>query len=95
MSKLISCWINEVFTRTWKNGEFSDYQLQPELIEDQDKVNNTYLCICGPTQDDWLEKIPEMLEPHNGKIIYQSPKALNFEHDTDTPRNTLVLFEFD
>lgn len=95
MTKLISSSVNDYFYRDWKEGRYSNYRLREELIDTKDKSNNTYLCICGPNQDDWLEKIPEMLAEHGGKIVYQSPKALNFEHATDTPRNTLVLFEFD
>ena len=100
MPKLISGGITEFFSRSnWikvkDKYEYVGYELSSELSEDKDRTNHTYLCICGPTQADWLEKIPEILAKNGGKIIYQSPKALNFEHSTAAPRNTLVLFEFD
>ena len=36
-----------------------------------------------------------MLAKYNGKEIYRSKQAVNFNYEHDEGRNTLVIFEFD
>ena len=59
-------------------------------------IKDTYMLIFGPGDEEVYEKrYRNMLAKYNGKEIYRSPTAVNFNYDHDEARNTLVIFEFD
>ena len=59
-------------------------------------TNDTYMLIFGPS-DEQVYGLPyrQLLAKYNGKEIYRSKQAVNFNYDHDEGRNTLVIFEFD
>jgi hypothetical protein len=56
---------------------------------------DTYCLIFGPAQHDCLHNVIELINSSNGKVLYQSPRAINYNYDYDIDRNTLLIFEFD
>lgn len=59
-------------------------------------TKDTYMLIFGPKDEEVFgERYRKLLAEHNGKEIYRSPEAVNFNYEHDEARNTLVIFEFD
>lgn len=59
-------------------------------------TKDTYMLIFGPYDEQvYSDRYRELLAKYNGKEIYRSKQAVNFNYDHDKGRNTLVIFEFD
>lgn len=85
----------------FRHGAIHDYLYTygPKLqwnIEANLNTKDTYFMIYGPhDKEDFHEQFKQLLAEKNGRILYESPKAVNFNYDFDDGRNTLVVFEFD
>lgn len=59
-------------------------------------TDDTYMLIYGPGDENvYGHLLQEILTKYNGKEIYRSKPAVNFNYDYGDGRNTLVIFEFD
>lgn len=58
-------------------------------------TNDTYFAIFGPNQIELKPAVFAAIKNRNGRVLYESPQAINRNYDWDDPRNTLIVFEFD
>lgn len=57
-------------------------------------LDDTYIIIFGPLQDEYLEGFERLAEKHGVKILFKSEKAYNYNYN-GYARNTLVIFELE
>lgn len=58
-------------------------------------VEDTYVAVFSKDQTERLTWLEENIGKLNGRIVYKSPLAVNYNYPTRGPWNTLVVFEFE
>lgn len=84
-------YVNDYVSWRWA-GKGSILYFQDSFKPNQE---DTYIIIFGPDQDNMLNWFRDNISTIGGKIIYESPKAHNYNHPNSAARNTMIIFEFE